>query len=62
VASCAIVDHPAAFAVYMRVDGGKKDEEFFALPAPDHRCFLAFFIHEVVCIELMGGDEAVGLA
>jgi hypothetical protein len=23
---------------------------------------LAFFIHEVVCIELMGGDEAVGLA
>jgi hypothetical protein len=23
---------------------------------------LAFFIHEVGCIELMGGDEAVGLA
>jgi hypothetical protein len=23
---------------------------------------LALFIHEVVCIELMGGDEAVGLA
>ena len=29
-----ILDRPAAFAVYMWLDGGKKDEEFFTLPAP----------------------------
>ena len=28
-----ILDRPAAFAVYMWLDGGKKDEEIFALPA-----------------------------
>ena len=29
-----ILDRPAAFAVYMWLDGGKGDEEFFILPAP----------------------------
>jgi ureidoglycolate lyase len=29
----AIFDRPAAFAVYMWLEGGKGDEEFFALPA-----------------------------
>lgn len=29
-----ILDRPAAFAVYMWLDGGKGDEEFFTLPAP----------------------------
>jgi ureidoglycolate lyase len=29
-----ILDRPAAFAVYMWLEGGKGDEEFFTLPAP----------------------------
>jgi ureidoglycolate lyase len=29
-----ILDRPASFAVYMWLDGGKGDEEFFTLPAP----------------------------
>lgn len=29
-----ILDRPAAFAIYMWLDGGKGDEEFFTLPAP----------------------------
>ena len=29
-----ILDRPARFAVFMWLDGGKGDEEFFALPAP----------------------------
>jgi ureidoglycolate lyase len=29
-----ILDRPAAFAVYMWLDGGRGDEEFFDLPAP----------------------------
>jgi len=29
-----IFDRPAAFTVYMWLDGGKGDEEFFTLPAP----------------------------
>ena len=29
-----ILDHPAAFAVYMWLEGGKGDEEFFTLPTP----------------------------
>jgi ureidoglycolate lyase len=28
-----ILDRPAAFAVYMWLDGGEGDEEFFELPA-----------------------------
>jgi len=30
----AILDRPAEFAVYMWLDGGKGDEEFFTLPEP----------------------------
>jgi ureidoglycolate lyase len=29
-----ILDRPAAFAVYMWLEGGKGDEEFFTLPTP----------------------------